>query len=46
MFDFRQKGDYGDFVEFEEAKVEEWLSEAERFIDIIEGLIEKEMGEA
>ncbi len=25
MFDFRQKADYGDFVEFEEEKVRMWL---------------------
>ncbi|MCL6500902.1 MAG: HEPN domain-containing protein [Candidatus Pacearchaeota archaeon] len=44
MFDFRQKGDYGDFVEFEREKVKEWLSKAERFInevdEIIAGFIE------
>lgn len=27
MYDFRQKGDYGDFVEFEKEKVEEWLDQ-------------------
>ena len=33
MYDFRQKGDYGDFVEFEKEKVKEWLDQASMFID-------------
>jgi len=45
MFDFRQKADYGDFVEFEEEKVRTWLEEAEDFINeidkVVEGLIEE-----
>jgi uncharacterized protein (UPF0332 family) len=40
MFDFRQKSDYGDFVEFENDKVIEWIAKAERFIEEIEGVIE------
>lgn len=41
MFDFRQKGDYGDFVEFEKEKVGEWLSKAEDFITDIDKIIEQ-----
>lgn len=42
MFEFRQKSDYGDFVEFEEEKVREWLEAAEQFIKEIEGVIGRE----
>lgn len=41
MFDFRQKGDYGDFVLFEEDLVKEWISKAEEFIAAIERIIGK-----
>lgn len=40
MYDFRQKGDYGDFVEFEEQKVKEWLDQASAFIDKMDAIIE------
>jgi hypothetical protein len=43
MFEFRQKGDYSDFVTFEEDKVQEWIDKAERFIEALEGVIEQEM---
>jgi uncharacterized protein len=43
MFDFRQKGDYGDFVEFEREKVKEWLDQASIFIDEVDRIIENEM---
>ena len=43
MYDFRQKGDYGDFVEFEKQKVKEWLDQASAFIDEVDQVIEKEM---
>jgi len=43
MYDFRQKGDYGDFVEFEKEKVKEWLDQASMFMDEMDGIIEKEM---
>jgi len=43
MFDSRQKGDYGDFIRFEEEKVREWLKEAEKFIKQIDILIDQEM---
>ncbi|NWF54051.1 MAG: HEPN domain-containing protein [Syntrophaceae bacterium] len=42
MFDFRQKGDYADFVQFEEEKIREWLGLAERFISDLDQAIEKE----
>ena len=41
MFEFRQKGDYGDFVEFEKEKVAGWLKRAEEFISAIDEIIEK-----
>jgi len=42
MFDFRQMSDYGDFINFEEEKVAEWLNNAGHCIDEIEVLIEKD----
>ena len=43
MYEFRQKGDYGDFVEFEREKVKEWLDQASLFIDEMDRIIENEM---
>ena len=43
MYDFRQKGDYGDFVEFEKGKVKEWLDQASMFIDEMDRITENEM---
>jgi uncharacterized protein (UPF0332 family) len=43
MFEFRQKSDYGDFVTYEEAKVREWLAQAEQFMTAIENAIAKEL---
>ena len=45
MYDFRQKGDYADFVQFEEAKIKEWLSLAESFIHEVDQVIEKELNQ-
>ena len=42
MFDFRQKGDYEDFVSFEADKVKEWLDDAKLFIKELEDLIDRE----
>jgi uncharacterized protein (UPF0332 family) len=42
MFEFRQKSDYADFVQFEDEKVKEWLAKAKQFIEEIEGVIESE----
>jgi uncharacterized protein (UPF0332 family) len=39
IYDFRQKGDYGDFVEFEKDKVKEWLNQASAFIDEMDVII-------
>ncbi len=41
LFDFRQKGDYGDFTVFEDQLVKELLGKAEVFLSEIEGIIEK-----
>lgn len=38
MFEFRQKGDYGDFADFEEGKIKEWLNTAKVFIKEVEKL--------
>ena len=43
MFEFRQKGDYGDFVEFEEKKVKEWLDTGKVFIEELEMVIKTEL---
>ena len=43
MYDFRQKGDYADFVQFEEAKIKEWLVLAESFINEVDQVIGKEL---
>lgn len=43
IYDFRQKGDYGDFVEFEKEKVKEWLDQASAFIDEMDAIIENKM---
>ncbi|MCK9391232.1 MAG: HEPN domain-containing protein [Syntrophales bacterium] len=43
MYDFRQKNDYGDFVEFEQDKIREWLAQAEVFVDEIDQAIIKEL---
>lgn len=40
MFEFRQKGDYGDFVEFEKEKVVNWLTKTQDFISAIDEIIE------
>ncbi|MCK4763169.1 MAG: HEPN domain-containing protein [Candidatus Aminicenantes bacterium] len=39
MFDFRQKGDYADFVRFDEAEVKEWLEKAQEYIKDLEVII-------
>jgi uncharacterized protein (UPF0332 family) len=45
MYDFRQKGDYADFVQFEEAKIREWLVLAESFINEVDQVIGKEVNQ-
>lgn len=39
MFEFRQKSDYADFVEFEKEKVREWFEKAKQFIREIDRII-------
>jgi uncharacterized protein len=41
MFDFRQKGDYGDFVVFDAETVKGWLERADAFMDEIEKLVDR-----
>jgi len=43
MYDFRQKGDYADFVKFEAEKMKEWLTMAEHFIKVLDQVIESEL---
>jgi uncharacterized protein (UPF0332 family) len=38
LFDFRQKGDYGDFFDFEEGSVLNLIPQVEQFIKEIEAL--------
>ena len=45
MYDFRQKGDYADYVQFEEAKIKEWLASAEAFINDVDQVIRQEMSQ-
>jgi uncharacterized protein (UPF0332 family) len=45
MYDFRQKGDYADYVQFEEEKLKEWLASAENFINELDMVIETELKE-
>ncbi len=40
MFEFRQKSDYADFVEFEREKVTELIEKAEAFLAELERVIE------
>jgi len=46
LYDSRQKGDYGDFVQFEDADVTSWLQEAREFVAAVttltEGIIREE----
>lgn len=44
LFDNRQKGDYADFIRFKIEEVSPWLDEAKHFVEVIENLIEKEIG--
>jgi uncharacterized protein (UPF0332 family) len=39
MFDFRQKGDYADFVDFKEKEVKEWLEKANEYIKELDKII-------
>lgn len=35
LFDNRQKGDYSDFVRFDQDEVRPWLTRAEKFVDLL-----------
>lgn len=41
LFEFRQKADYIDFVEFDKTKVGEWMKQAGEFIKVVEKIIGK-----
>lgn len=41
MYEFRQRGDYEDFVEFAKEEVKGWLDKTKDFIDSVEQVIEK-----
>ena len=41
LFDFRQKGDYGDLFDFDDKTVLPLVDQVNEFISIIKGLIEK-----
>lgn len=43
LFRNRQRGDYEDFVSFDEAQVRPWLAEARRFVAAIEATLGKPM---
>lgn len=43
MYDFRQKGDYEDFIYFKEEDVSDWIKQAEKCIKELEKYIEIEM---
>jgi len=43
IFAFKQKGDYDDFIYFEEEKVRDWLEKAETYLKELEECIAKEM---
>jgi len=40
MFEFRQRGDYEEFVEFNKEQVESWLYQAEDFINTVKQIVE------
>ena len=43
LFDLRQKGDYGDFFDFEEQQIMKLIPRVEEFLKIIETLTEKKL---
>ena len=45
LFDFRQEGDYADFVAFAQEDVEGWFGQAREFIAEIANVIEKQSGD-
>lgn len=45
LYDFRQKGDYGDFVRFEERDVGPWFQEAREFVATVTAIVEQAIHE-
>ncbi|MCD6471995.1 HEPN domain-containing protein [Candidatus Aerophobetes bacterium] len=45
MFEFRQRGDYEDFVEFNKEDIKTWLEKAEEFIKVIDEIVAKAIEE-
>jgi len=43
LFDNRQKGDYADLIRFDLNEVRDWLNEAQKFVDALEEVINKEL---
>ncbi|MCK4836435.1 MAG: HEPN domain-containing protein [Candidatus Aminicenantes bacterium] len=43
IFDFRQKGDYADFIQFDKNEVEEWLKKAEDCINELDQIIKHQL---
>jgi uncharacterized protein (UPF0332 family) len=41
VFENRQRGDYQELVEFEAEELEEIISQAEKFVDVLENLLEQ-----
>ena len=42
LFERRQKGDYIDFVRFEESQVRPWISRAEKFVEYLASIVEND----
>lgn len=42
LFDFRQKGDYGDFFDFDAEKVIPFVEKVENFLKVVKELIKQE----
>ncbi len=42
LFEARQRGDYIELVSFEKEQVEDWLKQAEKFVEAIKALIRDE----
>ena len=45
MFEFRQRGDYEDLVEFNKEDIKTWLEKAEEFIKVIDEIVAKAIEE-
>lgn len=43
LFDNRQKGDYADLIRFDVNAVRNWYDEAQKFVEVIEDLVKKEI---